>query len=375
MNDPRLQQLADTILDHSLKVKSGERVLISWDGPEAMPLIQTLISDVITRGALPLWYYDPENFLQRFLTNANEEQIKSFGEAQLQYLKTAQAFIGIRGNDNAFELQEVFPERLQWYGKHYRKPRFEYMSQIRWVAMRYPSSFMAQLAQVSTESFTDFYFKTVLIDYAKLREAMLPLKRLMEKTDEVRIVSPRTDLRFSIKNIPVIACDGTLNLPDGEVFTAPVRDSINGTILFNASTPYQGKAFQNIHLTFKEGKIVEARCDNNTKGLNDILNTDEGSRYVGEFAIAFHPWIRTPMNDALFDEKIAGSLHFALGKCYDEASNGNKSAIHWDIVHIQRKDFGGGEIYFDGKLIRKDGAFALSELQGLNPETWGAPAC
>ena len=227
---------------------------------------------------------------------------------------------------------------------------------------------MAQLAGMSTEQFEDFYFKVCTLDYAKMAEAEKPLKDRMERSDRVRIVGPSdTNLEFSVKGIPAIQCDGDRNIPDGEVFTAPVRDSVNGVIHFNAGTVYQGKSFDDVRLVFENGKIIDA-TSSDTKSLNEILDTDEGARYIGEFSLGFNPHIHKVLRDILFDEKIAGSLHFTPGRAYEEADNGNRSKIHWDLVLIQTPEFGGGEIYFDDELIRKDGRFVPDYLQGLNPE-------
>jgi len=227
---------------------------------------------------------------------------------------------------------------------------------------------MAQQAQMSTEGFEDFYFNTCTLDYSKMSRAMDPLVALMERTDRVRIVGPGTDLGFSIKGIPVVKCDGERNIPDGEVYTAPVKGSVNGTISYNTKTLYQGKVFENVVLRFKDGRIVEA-TSSNTKDMNAILDTDEGARYVGEFAIGVNPFINKAMLDILFDEKIAGSIHFTPGNAYKEADNGNRSTVHWDLVLCQTPEWGGGEIYFDGRLVRKDGRFVIDELKGLNPES------
>jgi aminopeptidase len=298
------------------------------------------------------------------------------GKLHREEMSRVQAYVAIRGQDNIFEMNDVPAERRKWYMQHYLQPVHmeQRVKKTRWCVMRYPNNSMAQLAETSLEDFIDFYFKTCLLDYQSFRKAMIPLKDLMEKTDRVRITAKGTDLKFSIKGIPAVPCDGKLNIPDGEVFTAPVRNSVNGVIQFNTPSPFMGQLFSNIRLTFREGKIVEAQCNSDNDALNRILDTDAGARYVGEFAIGFHPWIRKPMKDILFDEKIAGSIHFTPGKCYDEASNGNNSAIHWDLVLIQRGDHGGGKLYFDDRLIRKDGKFMVPELAPLNPEHWGASA-
>ena len=216
------------------------------------------------------------------------------------------------------------------------------------------------------DEYKDYAIKAMNFDYSIMEKDILPLKKLMEKTDKVRIVSPSTDISFSIKNMPIIPCCGTSNIPDGEIFTAPIKTSVNGQITYNTPSPYQNNIYNNVSLTFKEGKIVEATCDGDNEALNSIFDTDNGSRYVGEFSLGLNPLIIKPMGDILYDEKIIGSIHFTPGKCYDDAPNGNDSAIHWDMVLIQTKEYGGGELYFDDVLIRKDGKFVLKELEHLN---------
>jgi aminopeptidase len=237
----------------------------------------------------------------------------------------------------------------------------------KWCGLRAPNESMAQAAGMSTEDFEDFFFNVCTLDYKKMSAAMDPLVALMEKTDKVQIKAPGTDLTFSIKDIPVVKCDGKHNVPDGEVFTAPVRESVNGTITFNTPSNYMGFTYDNIRFTFQDGKIVEALA-NDTERINKLLDSDEGARFIGEFAIAVNPYILTPMQDILFDEKIAGSFHFTPGRAYEVADNGNRSQVHWDLIQIQRPEYGGGEIWFDDVLIRKDGLFVLPELEALNPE-------
>ena len=226
---------------------------------------------------------------------------------------------------------------------------------------------MAQSAKMSLEAFEDYFYNVCNLDYGKMNDAMDSLKELMERTDKVRLTAKDTDITFSIKDIPAVKCAGECNIPDGEVYTAPVRNSINGKITYNTPSEYNGFTFENVSLTFKDGKIVECTA-NDTERVTKIFDTDEGARYVGEFAIGVNPYVTKPMNNILFDEKIMGSIHFTPGECYDDAPNGNSSAIHWDLVLIQTPEYGGGEIYFDDVLIRKDGRFILPELLCLNPE-------
>jgi len=284
-------------------------------------------------------------------------------------MKQMDAYIGIRGGMNVNELADVPQEKMRAYQDFFLKPVHfeERVNNTRWVILRYPNESFAQLAHMSTAAFEDFFFDVCTLDYEKMEKALQPLKKRMEKTDRVRLTGPETDLRFSIKDIPVIGCSGSHNIPDGEVFTAPVRDSVNGHIQYNTPTIYQGTPFSDVFLRFENGKVVEAKADK-TEKINEILDTDEGARYVGEFALGFNPYITKPMLDILFDEKMAGSFHFTPGKAYEDANNGNRSNIHWDMVMRQTPEFGGGEIRFDDALIRKDGRFVPDDLQGLNPE-------
>ncbi|OPY33704.1 MAG: Thermophilic metalloprotease (M29) [Methanomassiliicoccales archaeon PtaU1.Bin124] len=368
MQDPRFKKLADVLIDYSTKLQKGEVVYIeAFDIPVEM--LEVLIEKVYSVGGIPLVSNKSTRIMRSLFKGATEENMKLMGEVELEKMKKAAAYIGMRGWQNIVEYSDVPDDRMEHYRKlwwqtvhtNYRVPN------TRWVVLRWPTSSMAQQAQMSTPAFEDFYFKTCTLDYVKMSKAMDPLVKLMLRTDKVRIVSPGTDLRFSIKGIGAKKCDGDKNIPDGEVYSAPVRDSVNGTIHYNARSLYDGKIFDNVKLKFKDGKIVEASSSDN-KAMNALFDMDEGARYVGEFALGFNPYVNGPMLDTLFDEKIAGSLHFTPGASYDDCPNGNHSALHWDLVLIQRKEWGGGEIYFDDVLIRKDGIFVLDELKGLNPE-------
>jgi aminopeptidase len=369
MTDPRIDKLARNLVRYSCEVKPGETMLIeAIDVPHAFT--KALIRETADAGGRPLVLLK-SNEINRALMNAGtDEQWNTIADVERLQMEKAQCYIGARGSHNVSELSDV-PQTKQkiyestvWKRVHHEVR----IKKTRWCVLRWPTPSMAQMAELSTEAFEDFYFNVCTLDYAKMSRAMQPLKAMMEKTDRVRLKGPRdTDLTFSIKGIPAIPCDGKVNIPDGEVFTAPVKTSVNGVIHFNAPTIYRGVTHNDIRLTFKDGKIVEATSSMTAK-LNEVLDADEGARYVGEFAIGFNPYCTKPMKDILFDEKIAGSIHFTPGACYDEASNGNKSAIHWDMVMLQTPEVGGGEIWFDDKLVRKDGKFIVPELEGLNPE-------
>lgn len=368
MNDPRIQKLAHNLVNYSVKVQPGENVLVEMIGSER-DLVRCLIDEIGKAGGRPYVQLTDRSVLRSMLMHATAEQMEQWKEFDLLRMQRMDAYIGIRAGENANELSDVPADKMKLYDSIYSHPVHmeERVKRTKWVVLRYPNASMAQLANTSTESFENFYFDVCNLDYSKMDKAMDSLKALMDKTDRVRIVGPGTDISFSIKDIPAIKCSGERNIPDGEVYTAPVRDSINGTITYNTPTLHSGTTFENISFRFENGKIVEA-TSTDSKRLNEILDSDDGARHIGEFAIGVNPFILHPMKDILFDEKIAGSIHFTPGQAYEEADNGNRSSIHWDLVLIQRPEYGGGEIYFDDVLIRKDGLFVIPELECLNPE-------
>jgi aminopeptidase len=368
MRDPRITTLAKNLIQYSVNLQKGEKVLIENFGLQK-ELVTALVNEAYKVGALPFVLLKDHQVDRSLLLGACEEQLEMMASFEAQVMSEMDAYIGLRAGDNISELSDVPSDKMALHGKTvgtkvHREIR---VPKTRWVVLRYPSSSMAQLANTSTEAFEDFYFNVCNLDYSKMDKAMDSLVALFDKTDRVHIKGPGTDLTFSVKGVPSIKCAGHMNIPDGEVYTAPIRDSVNGTLSYNTPSPYQGFTFESIKFTFENGKIVKAEA-NDTDRINRILDTDEGARYIGEFAIGVNPYIQHPMKDILFDEKIDGSFHFTPGQCYEEASNGNQSSIHWDIVNIQRPEYGGGEIYFDEVLIRKDGRFVIPELEALNPE-------
>ena len=371
MRDPRIKELAHLLVNHSTTLKKGEHIFIeSFDIPEEMTI--AVIEEARKVGAYPHVALRSGKINRALVDGAESTQLDTWADCDLHRMKKMDAYLGIRGSDNVSEMAAVPDESIKAYGRQYGKPvhHAERVNNTKWCVLRWPSSSMAQLAQMSTPEFEDFYFRVCTLDYPKMESAAKKLAQRMSTTNEVHIVGPGdTDLRFCITGIPVHACCGDKNIPDGEVFTAPVRDSVEGVVHYNTPTIYNGVSFQSIRLRFEKGRIVEATADSsNNEELEKIFDTDEGARYVGEFAIGFNPHILEPMKDILFDEKIAGSFHFTPGNCYDDASNGNDSEIHWDLVCIQRPEYGGGTIAFDGEIIRKDGIFVAEELKGLNPE-------
>jgi aminopeptidase len=366
VRDPRLEKLADMLITHSLKLEQGEKVMIVGDA-NTVPLLKQLMKKAFDIGAIPYYKMNDQELNRIQVSNASEELAATQNRWNMHQYQDLDALIQVASEWNDAEFGEVPAEKWQVIMKNTQESQDFLINNKKWVLLNYPNNALAQKAKMSYERFFDYLLEVCNVDYQHMEEAQKPLKALMDKTDRVHIKGEGTDLTFSIKDIPAVMCFGKRNIPDGEVYTAPIKDSVNGYITYNTPTLYQGHTFTNIHLKFENGKIVEATADK-TEELNKILDTDEGARYIGEFAIGVNPIIQEPMLDILFDEKIGGSFHFTPGQAYEQADNGNRSSVHWDMVNIQRQEYGGGEIYFDDVLIRKDGLFVIEELKGLNPD-------
>ncbi len=335
MTDPRFRKLARLLAEYSTELKKGDRILLDLtDVPEEFSV--ELIRAVRATGATPLVEVRHTRVTREILRGTNAKHAALVRDLELARMKNVQAYIAIRGTHNASETSDVSNALMALYSKVLRPVLNYRVNKTRWVVLRWPTPSMAQAANLSTEAFEDFYFNVCTMDYRKMAKAMLPLQKRMNRADRVHLKAPGTDLTFSIKGIGAQPCVGLRNIPDGEVFSCPVKNSVNGVI--------------------------------QTKRLNEILDTDAGARYIGEFSLGFNPHIQNPMCDILFDEKIAGSLHFTPGQAYEVCDNGNRSAVHWDMVLIQRPDWGGGEVWFDAELIRRDGLFVPRDLKPLNPE-------
>lgn len=365
--EARIEKLADLLVHYSCRLQPGEKILIDYTGEKCKPLIRQIVKDVYQAGGMPYVNASDQRITREILLGASEDQLTFRREYEMAQMKGMDAYIAVREQDNASEFADVPPEKLSLYEKIMSPVLDERVDHTKWVILRYPNGSMAQLSRMSEEAFEDFFFNVCTLDYAKMAKAMDPLVDLMNRTDRVHILGPDTDLTFSIQGIPAVKCAGECNIPDGEVYTAPVRDSMNGYIHYNTQSLEAGFVFGDIRFEIENGKIVKATA-NDGERINHILDTDEGARYFGEFSFGLNPYVLEPMLDTLFDEKIAGSFHLTPGMCYEDAPNGNKSAVHWDLVMIQREDHGGGEIWFDDVLVRKDGRFVLPELFGLNPE-------
>lgn len=358
-------ELAKIFLNHSLKVKPKEKVLITTSDSGAFPLVKAVYMETLKLGAYP--EVDTQidmlinrsrmgGFAYQFYSLANEWQMnyvpKEIIEAKIEW---ADAYVRIVTDDNLRELNQIEPEKLTHRMKLMR-PLFDKMiDSDRWVLTYYPSTGMAQEAGVSLDWLTDFYYESALVDYGKMKKNLKKLEKILDEGNEIRVIGKDTDLRFSIKGRMACACYGERNIPDGEVFLAPLHKTLEGKVYFDFPSMALGREVRGVRLEFKKGKVVNASAEHGDETLQKMLETDEGARYVGEFAIGANYNIVDPMKNTLFDEKIGGTIHMALGRAYKEKRGGgtNESAIHWDIVKNMREK--GSKVEVDGKVVLESG--------------------
>ncbi len=362
----KIKELAKFICQESLDLQKGEKVLISAGSIEAKELIEAL---VIEASAMETFVYTKiddlrlESLKKRTMSIEVLDDLREFEEYKVNFFD---AFIYIHYEENDYELKTLDKTKNDKINQALSHSIDVRANEKKWVILKYPSMLDAYKNQMSYKEYYQYAMEAMTIDYKKLYENIKPLKKLMEQTNNVRIVSPNTDISFSVKGMTAIPCVGEKNIPDGEIYTAPVKESVEGTITYNTPSPYHGNVYHHVSLTFSKGKIIKATSDEEKDLLQTIFAVDEGARYVGEFSFGLNPRITKPMGNILYDEKIFGSIHFTPGAAYEECDNGNRSAVHWDLVLIQTEEYGGGEIYFDDVLIRKDGLFVLETLQNLN---------
>jgi len=364
-----LSRLADVIVNDCLSIEDGDLIIL-----EGIDLPDNLLSDfadhLLAMKIQPYVIQKSQKILIQNIQNHNSEIIGLQADFEINIMKRAKAFIGLRFPTNLYMMECLGKSDREKILTNFIKPvHFEYRNNnLQWVYFRFPTREFAKNSGQNYTEFTKNYFNASLVNYEKMAYAFDPLAKLISKCQEVRIVSDSTDLRFYMSGKGVYKSCGQHNLPDGEIFTSPDKSSIEGFIRFNIPSIYYGNYFENIELEFRKGKIVGCHAENNSDLLKSILDIDEGAKFVGEFAIGLNPFVKTPILDILWDEKMHGSLHLAIGNAYPVSNNGNKSAIHWDLILNQTSDYGGGALYFDERLVRKNGLFIDDHLQHLNPQ-------
>lgn len=367
MIDPRLEKMAHTVIEHSLKIQPGERVLID-STKNCSEMIKYMVRLIASKGAIPLVSLKETDIKRELIINGSKEQFELMKLQDEAILNNVDVYINMMDSDNCYDMSDIPDEKRSLYQKYYFKPiNFEIIvPKLRWITVDYPSISSAQQFGMSTDAYENYFFDAMTVDYNDLYKKMIPLKEVLDKGQHVEIKSPKINLSFDIDGLNSNICSGEINLPDGEVFIAPTLYSANGEIEFNTPTRYQGSLFENIKLDFKDGKIVNYTSKTNLEKLKNILESDEGNKYIGEFAFGTNPNIDIPRSNILFDEKILGSFHIALGNSHSLSDNGNKASIHWDMVNMLTKEYGGGRIIIDDKIIQEDGLFIPEELKPLN---------
>ena len=356
-----LDKLVNTIVDYSLEVKKDEKVLITTY-PEAKDLNLKLVAKIIDVGAIPVVKLLDSEIDSLIMEKSQDNRVSLLAKLAEEEVTNYDCFIKIRYLLNDYETKDTNKHLLKKIGDATIASDDVRINNRRWVLLNYPTTLDAYKNKTSNRKHYEYALAAMTFDYAKMKDDMQSLKELMEKTDKVRIVAKNTDLTFSIKDIPVVPCVGKSNLPDGEIYTAPVKDSVEGYITYNTPCPYQGNVYHDVRLEFSKGQIVNCTCQEDVISLKEIFDTDQGARYIGEFSLGLNPLIKKPMGDILYDEKIIGSIHFTPGRAYKDAFNGNISSIHWDMVLLEP------DIYFDDVLIRKKGKFVIEQLKRLNYE-------
>ncbi|MFD1447659.1 aminopeptidase [Oceanobacillus profundus] len=346
-------------------IQKGNKVMIDVQG-EVNNFVNEIIKEIYNRGALPYLRTYKTKHIKELIMGSSEESLKLWLDQELYRLKNMDVYIGIKSHENLYEFEDIPKDKLSLYNRRFLNPyQHAYLMKENWTLLQYPTYGMAQLAKIGSTELADTYYKASTFNYEKLKRDVIPLQRLMNKTNTVEIKSPNTNLTFSMKRIGNYLCDCKYNIPDGEIFSAPIKETVEGYIHFNCITSLNGELLEDVFLEFKNGKVISFKSRNQDT-LHRIISTDEGSQYIGEFGIGLNPYIKKPLNNLLFDEKMFGSLHLALGQAFPMAYNGNESSIHVDFILNQQKEYGGGELFFDGELIRKDGLFIPEELQQLN---------
>ncbi|MBI5971334.1 MAG: aminopeptidase [Deltaproteobacteria bacterium] len=356
MSDPRVEKLAKILVRHSARVKKGDRVLISASSELAKPLVLEVYKEVMKAGAHPTASIAFEETSNIFYDYANDDQIRNFPKTKLFEAKNIDCAITIRAASNKKALSNVDPKRIAARSKVIRPISEVIVNETRWVLCNFPTNALAQEADMSLEEYERFLYNATNIDWMAVRRKEEKLKNAMDRAKEIHIVGKDTDLKISIKGRKAIPCCGERNMPDGEVFLSPVEDSAEGHIFYEMPAIYQGREVTGIRLRFSKGRVVDAVADKNEKFLITMLDTDKGARYLGEVGIGVNYGIQKFSKDILFDEKIGGTVHLAVGRSYEEAGGKNVSAIHWDMIKDLRK---GGAILLDGRTIQKNGKFLI----------------
>jgi aminopeptidase len=365
MIDRRLQQLASILVNYSLSIKKNDLFLISGN-PLATPLIKEVYKQALELGANPYTKVGVDGLSEIYYNNASEKQLKYVSPMARFEIKNIDARLSIISSENTRSLTRVDPKKQAISSAAQQEIHDIFLQraakkELRWCLTQYPTNAAAQDAEMSLEEYEDFVFKAAHVNerdpiryWKKVYKEQEKIRKILESKKKLRVVAKETDLNVSVAGRKWINCHGKENFPDGEIFTGPVENSTDGYISYSFPASHGGRLIEDIQLWFKKGKVVKAKASKGEKFLNSMLDMDKGSRYVGEFSFGTNYGIKIFTKNTLFDEKIGGTIHIAVGSGYPETGSKNKSGLHWDMVCDLRKN---GEVYADGDLIYKNGKF------------------
>ena len=354
-----MEKIFKNIFDYSLKLERGESVFIFAD-IESREYTLKLCEELLSNGNIPYLVWNDVD-LNKLMIRANDSEIDSeLYDIVEKSIEKCDAAIMLDNNIEDyknFDSNDVIKFKNNYYLKIFQK----IMNFERWVYLRYPNKALAKLFKLSPKKLERLLFDVNNFDYKKLSSKAQILKNFLDKTSYIRILGKETDISFQKKNVNTVVCCGNINLPDGEVYTAPEKFSVNGKIMFDVDSYFRGNTYKNLKLFVKDGKIVDYDCNLNEE-FGKILNSDEGASYFGEFAFGLNPFIDRNYNDNLFNEKMARTIHMAIGRCHPDTNNENNSIIHWDLIKIMKQDC---QIYFDDNLVYENGEFVIDDLKNL----------
>ena len=354
MLDSRWEQLADILVNYSTTTRSGDRVLITMMETDTWPLARAVHAAAIKVGAHPHIEFQSTLLQRDLMLEGDPNQFDNEHELQRKGMEWADVYIGLRGASNPHELNGIAAERITAFRRALGKISALRIEKTRWVLVRVPNSSFAQQAGFSTDEMMEFFFNATLLDWQEESKRYETIRKKMQPTEKIRIVGNGTDLSLSTIGRTYQIDDGHINMPGGEIYTAPTDDSAEGSISFEFPAVFAGQFIEGIRLQFSKGEVVEATADKNQKLLLDLIGMDAGAKRIGEFGVGTNYSISRYCYDLLFDEKIGGTVHIALGRAYPECGGINKSAFHWDLIKDLREE---GALYLDGKKVLEKGMF------------------
>ncbi len=371
MPDPRIINLARVIVEYSLEVQPGHTVELACVPyvPSALPYVESIYRAILHAGGHPLLDIEPEGLDVLLLREGNEAQLKFIDPRTMLAAREFDRSVVLQGEENTRRTTGIDPDRqalrhANWREYHQITNKRTAEGSYRWVLANIPTNGYAQDADMDLAAYEDFYFKTLFADqedpiapWVAMRTEQERLVAWLQGKEQVEVKGPNIDLRLSIKDRPFISCHGTENLPDGEIFTAPVEDSVEGWVRFTYPAVFQGREVSDVELVFEAGRVVKASASKNETFLETVLDMDPGARCLGEFAIGTNQAIKEFTKNIGFDEKIGGTVHMALGFGYPESGSLNESALHWDMICDMRQ---GGVIIVDGTTCYDSGSFLIS---------------